>query len=887
MLGSYYNSFSGTFDGNDKAISDLTINNPYGSYTGFTGNNRGAIKNFTLNNYNLTASNYAGFAGFNNGTLTGIALNNIDINAKDYAAGLVGYNENGHILDSSVKGSVTGSTNVGFAAGKYYSDGGYRVTSIIVEGNVTGINNVGGLVGYVYNRSGGWLSGINKGGAITSTGANVGRMIGVRESYYYGDINASGLALSSITINGSTVSSAYNTSNHGANFNSLADLNNINLVELALDTYIGGDTDGNGLYWDYDATGNVIRKKVADYPLTFSLAGAGTAADPYLVNTYEDLRQATLKLGSVYKLNTDIDMTSKKHYMMGSYYNSFSGTFDGNDKTINNLVINNPYGSYTGFIGNNRGTIKNLTLNNYSLTASNYAGFAGYNNGTLTGIALNSIDINAKDYAAGLAGSNENGHILDSSVKGNVTGYTNVGMAAGHYYADGGYRVTSIIVEGNVTGINNVGGLVGYVYNRNGGWLSGINKGGTITSTGSSVGRLIGVRGSYYYGDINASGLALSSITVNGSTVSSAYNTSNHGADFNSLADLNNINLVELALDTYIGGDTDGNGLYWDYDAAGNVVRKKVIDYPLTFSLVGAGTAADPYLINTYDDLRQATLKLGSVYKLNANIDMASKKHYMLGSYYNAFTGTFDGNNNTISNLTLNNSYGSYTGFAGNNRGTISNIVINNYSIIASNYAGFVGYNNGTIKGIALNNINTNAKDFAAGLAGSNENGHIMDCTVTGNVSGNTHVGLVAGHYYADGGYKVTNIVVEGDVTGINNVGGLVGYVYNRNGGTLSGIVKGGTIIATGNNIGRVVGVRGSYYYGDINLKASALSSITLNGSVVTSTSISSNHGLDITSSELSNDITYTNVGFNFTDEALEYIWYLDGGVAKFRAGSL
>lgn len=46
-------------------------------------------------------------------------------------------------------------------------------------------------------------------------------------------------------------------------------------------------------------------------------------------------------------------------------------------------------------------------------------------------------------------------------------------------------------------------------------------------------------------------------------------------------------------------------------------------------------------------------------------------------------------------------------------------------------------------------------------------------------------------------------------------------------------------------------------------------------------------HGADITSIDLLNPTAYTNIGFNFTDETKNYIWYIEDGVAKFRKGSL
>jgi prepilin-type N-terminal cleavage/methylation domain-containing protein len=831
MMGSYINRFSGTIDGNEKTLSNINLNIP--------------------------AASYVGLVGYNTGTISVVKLNNININASNFVGGLTGYNHNGRVIESEVVGNVTGNNYVSLAAGYVFNDYGVpRVTDVIVQGNITGNDYVGGLAGgaYAYSMSTGYISGINKGGNIIATGVNVARTIGASSRGSGSNSNiTSSLSMNTVTINGSPIVSTSSTGNHGADFDNLNDLNDINLVETALDTYIGGDNDSNGFYWDYDADGKVVRKKVSEYPLTFSLAGAGTAADPYLIYNYEDLRQAALKLGSVYKLMTDIDLSGKRYYMLGSYMNNFSGTLNGNEKTISNLNLDSPNTSYLGLVG--------------------------YNKGTVSAIKLNNVDIRGSHYVGALSGYVYNGRVIESEVIGNASGINYVSLGAGYvnnYY--GTPRVSSIIVQGNVTGNNYVGGLAGYAYAYalSTGNVSGINKGGSVVATGgTNVGRNFGGVGKGSGSDpIIASSLALDTITVNGATVTSTYPTSNHGADFDNLTDLNDINLSELALDTYIGGDNDGNGYYWDYDASYNLVRRNVSSYPLTFSLVGAGTAADPYLIGNYSDLRQASLKPGSTFKLTADIDMLGQHYYMLGSYLNRFGGKFDGNALTINNLTINSPHASYIGL--------------------------VGYSNGTITGLNLNNLDLIANNYVGGFAGYVYNSHVVKNTVNGNILGNNYLGLAVGYlnsYY--GAPRMQEITVEGNVTGSDYIGGVVGgaYSYSLDNGYLNAINKGGSLVSSGTNIGRIGGSIGRGAGCDpIIVNSSAVTSTTLNGATVVCkvnevpvacTDPASKNGMDISSSDLSNTVTYTDRGFNFTDEVLDYIWYIDGGTAKFRAGSL
>jgi|GEM_PF-1769510 len=781
-IGNNVNSFRGVLIGNLNCIDNLYVNRP--------------------------SVSYVGFVGYNNGKIMGINLNNIDVTGANYTAGLAGFN-GGSVINSTVNGDVTGANYVGFASG--YVDYNTATTSIVANGNISGVSNVGGLIGYDY--TGASVRGVYSGGSVIGTGSSIGRTIGAMR----GGSNDGTLALNTITVNGSTVNSNSSTGTNGSSITSLSDLNDINLSETAFDTYIGGDNDGDGYYWDYDDSNKVVRKTVQASPIPFNLSGSGTTVAPYLIYTYDDLRQASLKQNVVYKLMADIDLSGKNYYMLGSYQNKFSGTFDGNIKSITNMDINDKYGSYVGFVG--------------------------YNNGKVMGINLNNIDVTGANYTAGLAGFN-GGSVINSTVSGDVTGANYVGFASG--YVDYNTVATSIVANGNISGVSNVGGLIGYDYT--GASVRGVYSGGSVIGTGSSIGRTIGAM----RGGSNDGTLALNTITVNGSTVNSNSSTGTNGSSITSLSDLNDINLSETAFDTYIGGDNDGDGYYWDYDDSNKVVRKTVQASPIPFNLSGSGTTVAPYLIYTYDDLRQASLKQNVVYKLMADIDLSGKNYYMLGSYQNKFSGTFDGAARTISNMIINNPYGSYVGF--------------------------VGYNNGKIMGINLNNVDITGANYTAGISGF-DGGNISNIIISGNLSGASFVGFATG--YIDYGKTATSIIANGNITGVSNVGGLVGYDYT--GSTIKGVYKSGSVVGTGSGVSRTIGAM----RGGSTDSTAAYSGITVNSAIIFSSSSSSTQGLDVSSSDLQIDTTYINRSFNFTNEALDYIWYMDSGIAKFREGNL
>ncbi len=795
-------SFRGIIRGNQHCLSNLYIYRPDTDYVGLFGYSRGTISGLNLSGVNITGHNRVG----------GVA-------------GCVLSSGIGKVLDMEINGNVIGNNDVGLAVGHLtdYTSASYAI-SIIVNGNVTGTDYVGGIVG---NNNKSIVAGINVGGAITSTGNNVGRLDGNGGT-------VSGYAYNTVTVNGSTINETLSYSKNGANISSLAEVtSNINSAEAALDTYIGGDEGSDGYYWDYNDSGILVKKNTTQDPIKFNLSGGGTIESPYLISSYEDLKQATLKLSSVYKLTFDIDLTGKNFYMLGSHINKFTGTFYGNNKTISNLTIDAPKTSYIGFTGDSRGFISCLNLMD--------------------------IDIKGNNYTAGIAGfllSSGNGKILDSTIQGNIKGNNYVGLAAGYIsdYTSPSY-VTSIIANGNVTGTDNVGGIVGYNHRS---VVAGVNTGGNIISTGIYVGRIAG-------NGETVSGYAYNTVTVNGSISNETFLDSKNGTSISSLSDvINNINAAEQVLDTYIGGDEGSDGYYWDYDDSGTLVKKNTTQDPINFNLSGRGTTAEPYLISSYDDLKQATLKLNSVFKLISDIDLKDKNFYMLGSHLNKFTGTFYGNNKTISNLTIDAPKASYIGFIGDSRGRVS--------------------------GLNLSNIDIRANNYVAGIAGfllSSGNGKILDSTIQGDVIGNNYVGLAAGYIsdYTSSSY-VTSLIVNGNVTGTDYVGGIVGYNHRS---VIAGINTGGNIISAGVNAGRIDGNGGT-------VSGSSINSVTVNGVTVVCilneeqvpcTNAGSKNGADITSSDLSNTTTYTDRGFNFSDETQDYIWYIDGGTAKFREGSL
>lgn len=165
-------------------------------------------------------------------------------------------------------------------------------------------------------------------------------------------------------------------------------------------------------------------------------------------------------------LNTDLNLTNMEWTPIGNYEQKYTGTFDGNGKTITGLTIDQKETSFLGLIGylGSGGKVQNLTLENVNLNGNwNVGGVVGYNNnGTVTACTA-SGSINGKERVGGIVGCNYLGTVTacyntSSTVNGSyliggVVGQNNKGIVTACYNASGS-------IYGEVT----VGGVVGDNY---------------------------------------------------------------------------------------------------------------------------------------------------------------------------------------------------------------------------------------------------------------------------------------------------------------------------------------------------------------------------------------------------------------------------------------
>lgn len=338
----------------------------------------------------------------------------------------------------------------------------------------------------------------------------------------------------------------------------------------------------------------------------------------------------------------------------------------------------------------------------------------------------------------------------------------------------------------------------------------------------------------------------------------------------------------------------------------------------ITASLEGDGSTENPYLIKTENDLLYAAQQMnasdasftGKSYKLMSDITLTQEFPMI-----NRFSGTFDGNGYTVSNVIINSVYSpsdsstKYSGFFRVNEGTVSNLNLKDVQMTCSGNSGqsvgpsggcLAGQNTGTIEKCSVTGTNS-APDFekAAGLVGENSSGNakITDCSFSGQVTGFYMAGGIA--CYGKG--TIEHCIANADITTTSTVStpGRTGQQKGNDAGIICGYcgnpltikncaAYGGKItvsypdFAIDGYEGRILGFNGN---SGLTLTDNIASDAIQIGSsasytTVSSTDASSQQGADKTAAELAQQSTYETLGFDFTGT-----WEMDAenGIPKLK----
>ena len=633
---------------------------------------------------------------------------------------------------------------------------------------------------------------------------------------------------------------------------------------------------------------------VASVPLTpaFADGGAvslqsesseGRALEPaadgvYYISSAAELKEFANKVNDTSgqytdidaELTANIDLNNQPWYPIGSDSRPYTGTFNGNGKTISGLYLDSSSANYQGLFGyvGTGGTVKDLSVSGTVSGGMFVGGIVGYNNGgTVTGCTFSgSGSVSGNSYVGGVVGVV--GVVGDSS--GTVKNCYNTGSVSGNSYVGGvvgsnsfSATVTNCYNTGNVSGNSvsgsNVGGVVGdssgtvkNCYNT--GSVSGSNVGGVVGHNRSST-----VENCYNTGTVTGTYDYVGGVVgKNRASVTNCYNTGtvtvtgtydfvggvvghSSGGSSASASVTNCYNTGSVSGNSYVGGVVGDNrgtvtGCYFlqqgelqgigdEADATGatGLTADQFKDQN-SFTKWDFGSTGIPGIWETNTTLGRPVLK-------DNHEDDGSKDHP-----YEIFTATQlknfrdlvnDENGNPaawavlMENITLNSSeewtpIGSdsrpYTGTFDGNGKTISGLYINNTSSDTA-YQGLFGYlgtsgdNKGTVQNLTVTG-SVKSDYYVGGVVGYNNGGTVTGCIFSGSgsVSGSYYVGGVVG----ENSGSVINCYNTGSVTGVTGVTGSSDYV--------GGVVGSNNNASVENcyNIGKVTGSADSSNVGGV-----------------------------------------------------------------------
>ncbi len=282
------------------------------------------------------------------------------------------------------------------------------------------------------------------------------------------------------------------------------DYQNLTIDGIGITVYATQDTVENDSYGpEYDRN--------AEYPIDIWNGETATAAElaaatddtnkvvtvesgKLLAALVEAVNNGNDYVGYTIKLTKNLDLNGNEWTPIGvKDGNKFRGVFDGQNRKVLNLKIENgpDYAAFFGAIEN--ATVKNLTVEG-SVKGSNVAGIAARVDGSSKVInCTNRATVTGTNKAAGITVKIEaNNALLENCVnEGDVSCNTNNGAAGVVVYAqEGKFTIKNCVNNGNVTAPR-AGGIVYNVSDRGNGLITGCVNKGSITSNGDKVAGIV------------------------------------------------------------------------------------------------------------------------------------------------------------------------------------------------------------------------------------------------------------------------------------------------------------------------------------------------------------------------------------------------------------
>ncbi|MBQ7397417.1 MAG: leucine-rich repeat domain-containing protein, partial [Clostridia bacterium] len=861
-IGTEANRYNGIFDGNGKTISGLYFNDSTGNNVGLFGYiyDNGQVKAVTLTNSTITGYDcVGGIAGKNYGIITG-CVNNALVSGFEDVGGIVGINY-GTVEKCGNTNKINCRGNSGGIVGRN-SD---MIRNCYNTGDVhTNLYSAGGIVGF--NNSGTaeycWST-----GAVTTDYEDNGGIAGKND----GALQYCYSAEEPIGSYGSNGTYSYVDTRTAAQF---ASGEVAYLLGSAWGQTIGTNatpvfaTDANKVYQSFECDGTTPRYtndaslegKVA--PHTFGANSNGFCTEcnqgyqPATLNSegyyeidnagklfwFAGLVNGTLTDGTAQNTSANAILTkdivvnegtmtaeitgARAWTPIGNSSNRYSGTFNGNGKTVSGLYFNDSGEDYVGLFGyvGTNGKVQNVgVIDSYFRGYGNVGGVVGRNYGTVTN-CFNSSDLMGSNLSIGGVVGRNDGTVANCYNSGSVTGGNDTSWLGGVVGCNNG-TVTGCYNTGAVHGKEDVGGVVG----ENSGTVQNCYNLGEVGGYGS-VGGVVGDNHSTVINCYNASNVIAKSngsataiaggvvgINSDGTVTNSYYNKDmfedgaigKNGTSEN--VEGKTTTQFESGEVAYLLGSawgqtlgtnatpvfaTDASKVYQSFECDGTTplytndasLEGKAAPHTFGANSNGFCTECDAFQPAVYNEERgyyeisnagqlfwfaglvNGTLTDGTAQNASANATLTDPIDLNIGATIKK-DGTYESLDGLREWTPIGSSTTPYAGaFRGGQR-SISHVYINS----TDDYQGLFGDVTGTVTGCTVRDSYVKGKDYVGGVIGYLESsGDLLFCKNESPVTGETYVGGVVG--YADSVNLVNECANEGKVVGTEYVGGLIGY---------------------------------------------------------------------------------------------------------------
>ncbi len=918
---------------------------PIGNYpTYFTGHYNGeshSISNLCINQSINQASNvFLGMFGYTSGAIIQkVVLTNVNVTGSGTCGGLIGEADNTTVSKCSSSGTVSGNN---YAIGGLIGVANYDTiqncySAGVVNANTNGYG-VGGLIGVFQDAN---LSQSYSTCTVNGSSQSFGGLIGtttdnavVSNCYAVGDVKGSdqvGGLIGWINSN-STISNCYSTGKvtGGSNLGGLIGTNSSSTVSHSFwDTETSGMTTssgGTGKTTTDMKTQSTFTDAGWDFSKTWAIQSGTNNGYPHLLMYFIPI------ISTVQPFNIGTDSAQAG----GSFLIS------GNSVTASGIVwntTNNP--TLTDYMGKtDDGTVGGSftsTLKGLSDTTLYYVrAYAGNSNGTGYGKALSFTTkmaappaLSAPGNALSFDGTDDyvilgNESNFDFEHAMTVAAWIKVDTFTTAWQAivtkgDGSWRLqrynTTNFIDFGTSGLSNAD-LEGKTNVNDGKWhyIAGVYDGSK--------------KYLYVDGTLDTAVSVTNVIWTSDDAVEIGANSAASGRNFDGLIDevriwnvartpseiLDNMNNPltghETGLVGYYKFDMPSGTWLYDHTGNGNTGRLHNMNnsdwvaagWPVFYAHAvlpgGTGTSADPYQINTLDNLywvSQNDTAWGRYFIQTANINASRTRKWKngtgfppIGNSSKNFTGHYDGQGYSIDSLFIDqNAHGENIGLFGyTNNAVIQQLALNHENIKAYyNIGGLIGNANQT----SVFNCHTSGNvlgSYIGGLIGAGNEVTLLNCyssdTVRSNYGGGGLVGTLQNSIIKQ---SYSACVITNNNGSSSYVGGLVGISGNLTGNVDNNVIS--NCYNTGpvdgsSQVGGLIGANRqslvSYCYSTGKVTGSSdvggLIGFKTGGSITASfwdtetsgLTTSSGGGTGKTTAEMKAQSTFTDAGWDFTN---------------------